>query len=452
LGIIISCNKDDAVLKGIGPVPDGDYYVSPEGSDLNPGTFDQPWLTFNRAVEMANPGDIVYFRGGIYTIKKRLYISADEKFGRSGTATAPISYYNYPGEVPIFDYSTLPPNGKYNTGILILNTEHLKFRGFVIRNIYQVSEGVAAAGFSASGAANLTYENITIHNVSGQAFVYYGGKHTVPQYQVLGWPYDSTYFINCDSYNNCDSLKINAGSLGGIADGFKTDNYPGSYLLFKGCRAWNNSDDGFDTSGSGYTEFESCWAFKNGYLDGGGEGIKYGFNRVDAGNEINEEVKNCLSSFNRAYGFHSNNNYYFIAKANVFNNITYANLVGFVFSKNGFLGAMKDIVYRNNISYKNTSSDWGSSYLTYLESNNTWDGNSGYPGFTTATDVTVTDADFVSIIPTVLSGPRKDDGSLPDVNFFKLATGSDLIGAGINVGMSEKPDIGIDWAYLKNKH
>lgn len=41
--------------------------------------------------------------------------------------------------------------------------------------------------------------------------------------------------------------------------------------------------------------------------------------------------------------------------------------------------------------------------------------------------------------------PRKADGSLPDINFMKLAPGSDLIDAGINVGLpfsGSAPDLG----------
>ena len=59
--------------------------------------------------------------------------------------------------------------------------------------------------------------------------------------------------------------------------------------------------------------------------------------------------------------------------------------------------------------------------------------------------VTVTDADFVSLDWTEMTRARKSDGSLPDINFLKLAPGSDLIDAGINVGLpyyGNAPDIG----------
>ena len=59
--------------------------------------------------------------------------------------------------------------------------------------------------------------------------------------------------------------------------------------------------------------------------------------------------------------------------------------------------------------------------------------------------VTVTDADFVSVDSTGLTSARQADGSLPDLDFLKLASTSDLINAGIDVGLpyeGDYPDIG----------
>ncbi|WP_242158656.1 hypothetical protein [Aestuariivivens sediminis] len=42
---------------------------------------------------------------------------------------------------------------------------------------------------------------------------------------------------------------------------------------------------------------------------------------------------------------------------------------------------------------------------------------------------------FVSLSIDLLSGPRQADGSLPDIDFMKLTAGSDLIDAGIDVGL-----------------
>jgi hypothetical protein len=65
---------------------------------------------------------------------------------------------------------------------------------------------------------------------------------------------------------------------------------------------------------------------------------------------------------------------------------------------------------------------------------------------------TVTNEDFISIDTTGVRGPRKPDGSLPDIQFMHLAEGSDLINAGTDVGLpynSNAPDLGAfesDWS------
>jgi hypothetical protein len=56
-----------------------------------------------------------------------------------------------------------------------------------------------------------------------------------------------------------------------------------------------------------------------------------------------------------------------------------------------------------------------------------------------------TEADFLSVDTTGLRGPRKPDGSLPDLPFLHLVQGSDLIDAGTDVGLpfnGPAPDLG----------
>ena len=48
------------------------YYVSKTGSDSNPGTQAQPWLTLQKAANTVVAGDTVFIRSGIYN--ERLYI------------------------------------------------------------------------------------------------------------------------------------------------------------------------------------------------------------------------------------------------------------------------------------------------------------------------------------------------------------------------------------------
>ena len=47
-----------------------EYYVATNGNDANAGSIDSPFATLARAQSEAAPGDIVYIRGGKYTIKE----------------------------------------------------------------------------------------------------------------------------------------------------------------------------------------------------------------------------------------------------------------------------------------------------------------------------------------------------------------------------------------------
>jgi hypothetical protein len=64
--------------------------------------------------------------------------------------------------------------------------------------------------------------------------------------------------------------------------------------------------------------------------------------------------------------------------------------------------------------------------------------------------LTIEIADFVSVDEALLIKPRKLDGSLPDMDFMRLAKGSDLIDAGDESDfpfLGKKPDLG----YLESK-
>ena len=53
----------------------GVYFVPVDGDDNNPGTYTQPWATWNKAFATADAGDTVYFRGGVYySMKLSMYI------------------------------------------------------------------------------------------------------------------------------------------------------------------------------------------------------------------------------------------------------------------------------------------------------------------------------------------------------------------------------------------
>ena len=80
------------------------FYVSPDGSDHNPGSIDLPLLTLAGARDKVRSvlngiGDItVYFRGGLYSFTDTVVFGLDDL----GSENQIIIYRNYPGETPIF--------------------------------------------------------------------------------------------------------------------------------------------------------------------------------------------------------------------------------------------------------------------------------------------------------------------------------------------------------------
>jgi hypothetical protein len=56
-----------------------------------------------------------------------------------------------------------------------------------------------------------------------------------------------------------------------------------------------------------------------------------------------------------------------------------------------------------------------------------------------------TDDDFMSLDEALITGPRQNDGSLPDTNFMKLKPGSKFIDKGADIGfkyVGKAPDLG----------
>ena len=226
--------------------------------------------------------------------------------------------------------------------------------------------------------------------------------------------------LNCDAFENAD-LGTGTTTSGGNADGFAPKLEPGDTITFRGCRAWLNSDDGWDgylkctEAGlpDGMTTFlENCWTWRNGYywLDGStttsmnGNGFKMGgsANKDQAHNFV---LVKCLSFDNKGKGFDQNNN---AGSISLFNCTSYNNTdYDFGLNSSGVTYAADSIFTVKNctsLGAKGTTFKKGTVQLTNK--------------FIKAT----TSPYFSSIDTTGVSGRRKIDGSLPDIGFMHLQT------------------------------
>jgi len=381
------------------------YYVATTGSDSNPGTtIDYPFLTIPKAVTMVVAGDTIYVRGGTYTYTTTISLSA------SGTSGAKYYLFAYNNEKPILDFSGMADDDN-NRGI-ILTGSYWYIKGL---NIYKAGDN----GMIIQG----NYNRIEL-------CTFYENRDSGLQLDN-GAAYND--IINCDSYYNLDSTQ-------GNSDGFSPKLTVGTGNYFYGCRAWQNSDDGYDGYLKSTTQYpddmtttlENCWAFKSGYLksgavatSGNGNGFKMGGSNLKDFRH-NFILKNCLSFQNKAKGFDQNSNK---------GSMTLRNCTAFNNGGNNFyislaLASGKTCEITNCLYLTGTNSIAG----FVVQTTNGW-----MSGFTT------TSADFTSIDPSAAYGPRNADGSLPDISFMRLALGSDLIDTGTNVGLpynGSAPDIG----------
>jgi parallel beta-helix repeat protein len=429
------------------------YYVTPRGDDRNSGTINSPFLTIQRAQAAVEPGDTVYIRGGHYIMQESqiadtgfvgstqfVYVTHLTKNGLPGKR---IKYWNYPGENPVFDYSNVKPvNSRVNAFEVTASWIHIKglevvgVQVTINRNINTQSICFSNSARDANGGSNNVYERLTMHDGMAIGFYLTGGGNNL--------------VLNCDAYNNWDS--VSADKLGGNVDGFgahpRSSRSTGN--VFRGCRAWYNSDDGFDCINSyAAIVFENCWAFRNGYSTDGrqlanGVGFKvggFGIRTAPTGLDTvpRHTVRNCLAVYNKAAGFYANHH---MGGNDWYNNTAYRNASNFNML-NRSRDFTKDVpgyghVLKNNISYAPRSA--GAVITGYDAALCTIQHNSFLN-----TRIALSDADFVSLDTTLFSEPRKSNGGLPLTNLLRLAKGSDLIDAGIKVGLPYRgrhPDLG----------
>ncbi len=403
-------------------------YVAPTGSDKNAGTKDAPFATITRAQTAAETGDTVYLRGGNYTLTNDQISRTERNYAYVNyLSKGGIKYLAYEGETPVFDFSKVRPGGVRICAFLIAGG-NITLQGFEITGV-QVT----------IPTAHTQSECIRVessHNVFRQLKMHDGMGIGLYMIKNAG----DNLVENCDAYNNCG---LDQGSIGNI-DGFGCHVGKGATgNVFRGCRSWNNSDDGYDCIHCAEpVTFDHCWAMDSGWQGGDGNGFKIsGWAGTPVGNLPNpiprHTVTFCLSVHNKAHGFYANHQPG--GAANWYNNTAYTNHINFDMLERTSDNA-KDIpgvneVLHNNLGYKAVGEEVHDLNETGAKvSHNSWTMN-----------VTVKDSDFVSLDPKSLTGPRQADGSLPKVTFMHLAPGSDLIDQGLDVGLPYKgkaPDLG----------
>jgi len=381
------------------------YFVAPNGSDSAPGTIEHPWRTWSRAFNASElePGDTVYFRGGIYP-----HPASDGWDGVTctvdGDEDAYIHFFNYPGEQPILDSKGMKVEWTHNRGLYMKYVNYVHFKGLTIQNVEQRNGNTIKGDIEATAwhfrGNNCIIEQCVVRNC-------HGGGIGLNQC-------DNVLVLNCDGFNMVDSFtSVPAsnpmpGNDGTAFSDWNTDNQ-NAENRFIGNRASGCGDQGFSDASCGYTYFENNWSFRNGVMEGGGHGYKMG--RVNSPDgRLNRLYKNNLAAFNRGNGWDTNDGNDPCGVLQVENNIAYGNGVGYriLNSSSSIDYEQENRVYERNVAYAN-----GRNFFLVP--------NAGYTGIRNSWQIgTVTDDWFVSLDASQLMQPRKADGSLPDIDFLRL--------------------------------
>lgn len=391
-------------------------YVSPDGNDSHEGSKEHPFATLVKAQQVVQPGDTIYIRGGVYTptvdesmgVKDKIYTCTFilDKSGESEDKR--ICYFAYPGERVVFDMSSFAPKGQ-RVSVFYVNGSWLHIRGIEIINTQvTISEGnTQSECFSNRGGSHNIYERLSMHDGMGIGF-----------YLVKG---SDNLVLNCDAYNNIETVS----GIGGNVDGFGC--HPasgGTGNVLKGCRAWWNSDDGFDLiNAQEAVTIDSCWAFYNGYQPGtfrsaaDGNGIKAGGYGMSNSPKVPTKipmhiVSNSLAYYNKAGGLYSNHHLGGILWAN---NTASHNRWNYRMVNRKSVAEAVDVDGYGHLLVNNLSHDPREAHLTNLDFqesfsyNNTFNENAAVPA----------NEDFDSMNAEMLTAPRNADGTLPTIAFLR---------------------------------
>ena len=368
-----------------------------------------PGDNLSTAIGKLKAGDVLYLADGQYDLTSTLEVKCQ------GDADHMITIAAADGAKPVIDFrgQALGANG------IKVGGRYLHIRNLTIR--YAGKKGIWL-----EGAKYCVLEQLDVYGCCDSGIqLRSGGYNTV---------------VNCDSHDNFDYQ-----NKGGNADGFADKQGEAcAGNVYIGCRAWGNSDDGWDsyqreTSGTP-TVYIHCITYNNGRatfdlsqhprvlgVDASrfegqdiaavmNEGNPNGFKLGGAGTAHHAELYRCLAVGHRSKGFDQNNN---AGQMKIVNCTAFDNKINYGFG-NDYAYTL-DI--HNCISLDPTDSDIKTHASgTVSQSHNSWQA-----GFSAADD------DFQSLdVASLLLVARNADGTLPETVLLHLkSTATSLIDKGM---------------------
>jgi hypothetical protein len=292
---------------GTTPPTGNEFWISPTGDDTAAGTKDAPLFTLCNDSKKAGAcyklcpvggtcaSGTIWVMDGTYK-----YGSVTQKIGSTkvGTASSPFNVFAVAGATPVFDFTGMPL-GSANRGLQV-GGDYWHIKGITVTK-------AGDTGIFIMGNNNTIEQCVSHHNQD--AGIVIGVNASRADATGLG-----NLVLNCDSYANYDPA-----TDGGNADGFGAkENTGGPGNVFRGCRAWENSDDGFDFFGWGSPiTVDNCWVMSQSTTLSGsqsnGNGFKLGGNNVTAPHILKNlyavgNGANAKSGDGNGNGFEANSN------------------------------------------------------------------------------------------------------------------------------------------------
>ena len=267
-------------------INDGEYiYVSQDGTSDGDGSEENP-VDIYTAVKYVQAGQTILLAGGEYKLSSTVTVAR----GIDGTASKVITMKAADEDNrPIFNFQS-------------------KCAGFVFAGDYWYVKGIdvtksgnSLKGLQISGSYS-KFEDIKAYEngntgIQVSRYLSSDSREDWPSYDLI---------LNCTSFSNADAGYEDA-------DGFAAKLTVGDGIVFDGCIAYNNADDGWDlfakveTGNIGVVTIQNCLAFDNGYgVDGTDEGNGNGFKMGGSSITGYHKLINSLAFNNKAKGIDSN--------------------------------------------------------------------------------------------------------------------------------------------------
>ncbi|QJE96748.1 right-handed parallel beta-helix repeat-containing protein [Luteolibacter luteus] len=183
-------------LLGAGGARAADFYISPAGSDANPGSLALPWKSFAYAVAQLKGGDTLNLRAGTYA--ERLILS-----GKTASVASPIVIRAYQGEAPVIDGTSLiVPSGGLIGLVTVQNCSHIHLEGLDIGNYKTIIANRIPVGIQIEGSGSgIKVSGCKVHHIWQSATSATSDGFGIAVYGTSATPIDGLVLENNEVFN-----------------------------------------------------------------------------------------------------------------------------------------------------------------------------------------------------------------------------------------------------------